>query len=155
VNITVVSTRSVTGAGLGAGQELLHLVQQGVLVSGAGLYVNARQVDEPGAGNGLGHVAAVFWVRDAVVRAIQEQCGSLDHREHGPDVDVPLNLPNFTHSLEARSEAIEIDETTDEILIPPRRGHPEYLPDEPIPSPKVLHHLGEVVVPLLLGQAHG
>jgi hypothetical protein len=41
-----------------------------------GLDVSARQVDEPGAGNGLGHVAAVFWVRDAVVRAIQDQRGS-------------------------------------------------------------------------------
>src|SRR6516225_11297182 len=97
VNMTVVSTRSVTGVGL----ELLHFIQQGVLVPGEGLEVSARQVHESGVRDVVGEVAAVFWILDFVVCAIQDQRGSLDRRKHGPDVDVPLELPYLTDGLEA------------------------------------------------------
>src|SRR5262249_44962770 len=43
----------------GAGQELLHLIQQGILVAGEGLKVRARQVHKPGVRDAVGEVAAV------------------------------------------------------------------------------------------------
>jgi hypothetical protein len=59
-----------------------------------------------------------------------------------------LDLKYFTDGLEAHSEAIEIDQTTDEVLvIPLRGGHLEHLCDEPIPSPVVLLALGDELGP--------
>src|SRR5712692_6086275 len=74
-----------------AGEELLDLVHDGVRIADPGLVIVAGELDEPGAGDMLGDVAALLHPDRPVAGPVQDESGHADQGQHVPGVDLPVH----------------------------------------------------------------
>lgn len=75
----------------GPGEEVLDLVQKGILVAHPRQVVRPGELHEPRAGDLLGDPAAFLHECVSVVGAMQDQRGNLDRRQDAPNVDLGVH----------------------------------------------------------------
>jgi hypothetical protein len=86
VNNKVASIRSGSATGRVPGQELLGHGHHRVLVAEEGQMIIAGQLDQPGPGDALGHVAAGVHIDELVAGPVEQQGGHPDGAQQPANV---------------------------------------------------------------------
>ncbi len=126
-----------------ADEELLDLVEEGVLVADPGEVVGAVEEDEAGAGDGVGEVTALGLADDEVVAAVEDEGRRRDGGEDGPDIDFTVEVDEVHGAGRARALAQEARPPGPEGGLPGGAGRPDLGPDRA--APPLADHLAQPV----------